>query len=325
MPAKPSRRTPRATPAGTRPRAAAPAKRRGHLSGAVAAVRRPPLGAHVSVAGGIVTAFERAAALGCDTIQIFVKNANQWRARPLDGGAAAAFRAAHAASKVGTVMAHASYLINLATGDPQLQALSQAALADELGRCGRLGIAGLVLHPGAHLGSGEEAGLDRAAAALEQVLAAHPGLRTRVLLENTAGQGSCLGHRLEHLAALRERLPRARRRRIGFCIDTCHAFAAGYPIADHDGWSEFVAEVTDRLGLPALACIHVNDSLRPCGSRRDRHAHIGEGLLGLETFARVLAEPALAEVPMILETDPGKDMAGHARDLEVLRRLWPDR
>jgi deoxyribonuclease-4 len=285
------------------------------------AARKPQLGAHVSVAGGLATAFERAATLGCDTIQIFVKNANQWRARPLDDGEAAAFRAAHAAGRVGVVMAHASYLINLAATDPRLLALSVAALTDELERCGRLGVDGLVLHPGAHLGSGEAAGLDRAASSLDQALAALPGLRTRVLLENTAGQGSCLGHRLEHLASLRARLPAARRRRVGFCIDTCHAFAAGYPVADRAGWRDFVAEVTDRLGIQSLGCIHVNDSLRPCGSRRDRHAHIGEGLLGLETFARLLAEPALGAVPMILETDPGKDMAEHARDLAVLRSL----
>jgi len=281
----------------------------------------PPLGVHVSVAGGVATAFERAAALGCDAIQIWVKNANQWRARPLEKVEAAAFRTAHAAGGVGAVLAHASYLINLAAADPQVRALSLAALADELERCGRLGVAGLVLHPGAHLGAGEEAGLDRAAAALDQTLAALPGLRTRVLLENTAGQGSCLGHRLEHLAALRERLPAARRRRVGICIDTCHAFAAGYPIHEPAGWRDFVDEIAGRLGLETLGCIHVNDSLRPHGSRRDRHAHIGEGLLGLETFARLLAEPALVAVPMVVETDPGKDMAGHARDLEVLRGL----
>jgi deoxyribonuclease-4 len=286
-----------------------------------AAPAGPPLGVHVSVAGGVASAFGRAAELGCDAIQIFVKNANQWRARPLDEVEAAAFRAAHAAGRVGAVLAHASYLINLAAADPQVLALSQQALTDELERCGRLGVAGLVLHPGAHLGAGEDAGLDRAAAALDRVLAALPGLRTRVLLENTAGQGSCLGHRLEHLAALRQRLPAARRRRVGFCIDTCHAFAAGYPIHEPAGWRDFAAEAAERLGLAALGCVHVNDSLRPCGSRRDRHAHIGEGLLGLETFARLLAEPALAAVPMIVETDPGKEMAGHARDLAALRGL----
>jgi deoxyribonuclease IV len=287
--------------------------------------RTPPLGAHVSVAGGVATAFPRAAALGCDAIQIFVKNANQWRARPLAPGEAAAFRRAHAASGVGAVLAHASYLINLAATDPQVLARSRLAFTDELERCGRLGVAGLVVHPGAHLGDGEAAGIDRAAATLDQVLAALPRLRTRVLLENTAGQGSCLGHRLEHLAAIRERLPAPRRRRVGFCIDTCHAFAAGYAIHDRTGWRDFVAEVAARLGLAALGCIHVNDSLRPFGSRRDRHAHIGEGLLGLAAFARLLAEPALAAVPMILETEPGKDMEGHARDLAVLRGLLRSR
>ncbi len=312
------------TPSGkARSSASAPAgsRERGLPPAVAAGPRHPPLGAHVSVAGGLATAFERAAALGCDAIQVFVKNANQWRARPLADADAVAFRAAHAASGVGAVMAHASYLVNLAAADPRVLALSTVALTDELERCGRLGIAGLVLHPGAHLGRGDEAGLDRAAAALDRTLAALPGLRTRVLLENTAGQGSCLGHRLEHLAALRGRLPQARRRRVGFCIDTCHAFAAGYPVADPAGWRDFVAEVAGRLGLAHLGCIHVNDSLRPCGSRRDRHAHIGEGLMGLETFARLLAEPALASVPMIVETEAGKDLAGHARDLAVLRGL----
>jgi deoxyribonuclease-4 len=281
----------------------------------------PPLGAHVSVAGGLATAFERAAELGCDAIQIFVKNANQWRARPLAAADAAAFRTAHAAGAVGAVVAHASYLINLAAADPGVLLLSRQALADEVERCALLGVAALVVHPGAHLGAGEEAGLDRAAASLDDTLAALPGVRTRILLENTAGQGSCLGHRLEHLAGIRQRLPAPRRRRVGFCIDTCHAFAAGYPIHDRAGWSDFLAEAADRLGLAALGCIHLNDSLRPFGSRRDRHAHIGSGQIGLDAFARLLAEPALAAVPMVVETEPGKEMAGHRRDLEVLRGL----
>jgi deoxyribonuclease-4 len=304
----------------------------------------PRLGVHVSVAGGLATAFDRAAALGCSAIQIFVKNANRWRAPPLAEGEAAAFRAAHRAFRRGAgpggaadqavsgarkasrspavpVLAHASYLINLAAADEGILALSRQALADEIERCAALGVAALVVHPGAHLGAGESAGLDRAAATLDAVLAALPGVPTRVLLENTAGQGSCLGHRLEHLAGIRSRLPAARRRRVGVCIDTCHAFAAGYPIHEAGGWRDFLAEIAGRLGLPALGCIHLNDSLRPFGSRRDRHAHIGEGEIGTEGFARVLAEPALAGVPMIVETDPGKDMAGHRRDLEVLRGL----
>jgi deoxyribonuclease-4 len=292
---------------------------------------------HVSVAGGLATAFDRAAALGCGTIQIFVKNANRWRAPPLAASEVTAFRAAHRAFRRGAgpaghaattarppalpMFAHASYLINLAADDEGILAQSRQALADEIERCAALGIAALVVHPGAHLGAGEEAGLDRAAAALDSVLAGLPGVRTRVLLENTAGQGSCLGHRLEHLAGIRSRLPAARRRRVGICIDTCHAFAAGHPIHEAAGWRDFLAELAGRLGLATLGCIHLNDSLRPFGSRRDRHAHIGEGEIGTAAFARVLAEPALASVPMIVETDPGKDMAGHRRDLEVLRGL----
>jgi len=280
----------------------------------------PRLGAHVSIAGGLATAFDRAAALDCGAIQIFVKNANRWRAPPLTAGETAAFRAAHRAFKV-PVLAHASYLINLAAADPGILDMSRQALADELARCAALGVAALVLHPGAHLGAGEEAGLDRAAATLDAVLAALPGIPTRVLLENTAGQGSCLGHRLEHLAGIRARLPAPRRRRVGICIDTCHAFAAGYPIHQLAGWRDFVAELAGRIGLAALGCVHLNDSLRPFGSRRDRHAHVGEGEIGTAAFARVLGEPALGGLPMIVETEPGKDMAGHRRDLEVLRRL----
>jgi deoxyribonuclease-4 len=281
--------------------------------------RQPPLGAHVSVAGGLANAFSRAAELGCEAMQIFVKNANQWHGRPLAEAETAEFRAAHAASAVGTVVAHASYLINLAAAEPVVLARSRAALADELDRCAKLGVSGLVVHPGAHLGAGEEAGAERAAAALAAVLAAAPGLTTRVLLENTAGQGTCLGWRLEHLARIRAGAGDPAR--VGICIDTCHAFAAGYPVHEPMGWEDFLAEL-DRLGLlGALACIHLNDSLRPFASRRDRHAHIGEGAIGRPAFARLLAMPALAALPMILETEHGPQMSGLRADLATLRGL----
>jgi deoxyribonuclease-4 len=279
----------------------------------------PPLGAHVSVAGGMVAAIERANALGCTAAQVFVKNANQWQWRELQEVEVASFRAARAASQVGPLLAHASYLINLCSTDPALLARSREALADELSRCARLGVDGLVLHPGAHLGAGEEAGIDRVAASLDAVLSGLPDVSTRVLLENTAGQGSCLGHRLEHLAAIRARVSSPHR--VGVCLDTCHAFAAGYAIHKRQGYEDFVTEIEELLGLAAVGCFHVNDSLRPFGSRRDRHAHIGEGEIGLAAFARLLHDPRLRAIPMVLETEPGDEMEGHRRDLEVLRGL----
>lgn len=279
----------------------------------------PPLGAHVSVAGGLATSIERATVLGCTAIQVFVKNANQWRGRDLGEDEAQAFRAAHAASGVGPLTAHASYLINLCATDPALLARSREALADELVRCDRLGVEGLVVHPGAHLGAGEEAGMDCIATSLEAVLADLPRVKTRILLENTAGQGSCLGYRLEHLAGIRERISAPHR--VGVCIDTCHAFAAGYAIHKRSGYEDFLAQLEDLLGLEALGGIHLNDSVRPFNSRRDRHAHIGEGEMGLKTFARFLQDPRLRDVPMVVETEPGKEMEGHRRDLETLRGL----
>ena len=278
----------------------------------------PPLGAHVSVAGGLPTAFERAEALGCTAIQIFVKNGNQWRGKKLSDAEAEAFRAAHAASGVGPLLAHASYLINLATSNAALREKSRAALAGELARCARLGVGGLVVHPGAHLGAGCDAGIERAAASLDRILAKAPDAPVRILLENTAGQGSCLGDRLEHLERIRSLA--ARPERIGVCLDTCHAFAAGYAIHEPAGSEDFWAEALERFG-PALGGLHLNDSVRPFGSRRDRHAHIGEGEIGLGAFARILLDPRLAEIPMILETETGDEMAGHRRDLEVLRGL----
>jgi deoxyribonuclease-4 len=279
----------------------------------------PPLGAHVSVAGGVCTAFERATDLGCDAIQIFVKNASQWRGKELAEGEAEAFHAARAGCAVGPCVAHASYLINLASADPELLERSREALLDELRRCERLGVDALVLHPGAHLGAGEETGIARVAESIDAVFSVLPVGRTRLLLENTAGQGSCLGHRLEELEAIRSRV--ASPHRVGVCLDTCHAFAAGYAIHELAGWEDFLAEIEGRFGWHALGCFHVNDSVKPFGSRRDRHAHIGAGEIGLEAFARLVTEPRLAAIPMIVETEPGDEMKGHRKDLNTLRRL----
>ena len=283
----------------------------------------PPLGAHVSVAGGLPTAIGRAEELGCTAIQIFVKNANQWRGKELADPECEGFRCAHAESCVGPLVAHASYLINLAATDPEILEKSREALADELRRCARVGVEGLVLHPGAHLGAGEEAGIALVAESLDRVLAGLPDVPTRVptrvLLENTAGQGSCLGWRLEHLAGIRARVEAPER--VGVCLDTCHSFAAGYAIHEQAGYEDFWAEVQELLGLEVVGCLHLNDSVRPFDSRRDRHAHIGEGEMGLDAFTRLLTDPRLSSIPMVLETEPGDEMEGHRRDLETLRGL----
>lgn len=292
-------------------------------SDSMAPASGPPLGTHVSVAGGIAKAIPRGEELGCTAIQIFVKNANRWRAKAIDPEDAAGFRRARGASPIGAVMAHASYLINLAATDADVLERSRAALADELERCALVGVDGLVLHPGAHLGTGEEAGIERFVAALDPILATAGldgnGHGPLLLLENTAGQGTCLGHRLEHLEAMRAALEN--RDRVGVCLDTCHAFAAGYAVHEEAGYGEFWAEVEERLGIDLVGALHLNDSVRPFASRKDRHAHIGEGEIGTGCFERLLHDPRLATTPMILETETGEDSAGHRKDLATLRSL----
>lgn len=279
----------------------------------------PALGAHVSVAGGFVEGVRRGTGLACDALQIFVKSPSQWQSKPLPPEDAAAFRAAHAESAIGPVVAHAAYLINLAAPDAQVLARSRTALADELRRCAALGVPELVVHPGAHMGAGEEAGLTAIARSLDVVDAEVGDCPTRILLEITAGQGTVLGSRFAHLAAIRARAES--RDRLGVCLDTCHAFAAGYAIDSVAGWEEFLAELDSELGFDLVGCIHLNDSVGGRGSRKDRHANLGEGCLGIEPFRRLLAEPRLRHAPMILETPFGDDELGHARDLAVLRGL----
>ena len=277
------------------------------------------LGAHVSIAGGLPRAIERGVELGCTALQIFVKNASQWRGRALGDEEAADFRAAHEASAIGPVVAHASYLINLAAVDPDILTRSRTALADEFDRCARLGLGGLVVHPGAHLGAGEEAGIAAIAASRDAVLDGVPPSPTRVLLENTAGQGTVLGYRVEQLAAIRAASEHPDR--LGFCLDTCHAFAAGYAVHEPAGLDEWLAEVGEALGWERVGALHLNDSKQPFGSRRDRHENVGEGQIGAEAFARLLHDPRPANKPMIVETPTEDDMEGHRRDLELLRSL----
>jgi deoxyribonuclease-4 len=285
--------------------------------------RKALLGSHVSVAGGLPTAFERGAKIGCEAHQIFVKNASQWRGRALAEDEVIEFRAAHEASGGGPVVAHASYLINLCATKPETLERSRVALADELERCDRLGVDGLVVHPGAHLGAGEEAGIALIAESLDAVLdgllAERPGLAPRVLLENTAGQGTCLGYRNEQLAAIRAAT--AHPERIGYCLDTCHAFAAGYAVHEPSGWDEWMAEVGEVLGFDRVAAWHLNDSKQPFASRKDRHENVGQGEIGPECFARLIHDERGEGRPMVVETPMGDDELGHQRDLDFLRSL----
>ncbi len=286
-------------------------------------MRKGLLGAHVSIAGGLPTAIERGRTLDCEALQIFVKNASQWRGRALGEEEAAEFRAAHEEAGGGPLVAHASYLINLAATDPKILERSRAALADELDRCDRLGVGGLVVHPGAHLGAGEAEGIEAIAASLDavldRVLAERPELSTLVLLENTAGQGTVLGYRNEQLAAIRAGTGHPER--IGYCLDTCHAFAAGYAVHEPAGWDEWMAEVGEVLGFERVAAWHLNDSKQPFGSRKDRHENVGQGEIGPECFARLIHDERGEGRPMVVETPMGDDELGHQRDLDFLRSL----
>lgn len=239
-------------------------------------------------------------ATGCEALQIFTKSAGQWRARPLPREEIALFRRRLRETGIRPAIAHNSYLINLAAADPALRAQSIAALSDEFDRADALGLDGLVMHPGAYTSGTAEAGLDLIAAGLSVILRRRPRALTRILLEHTAGQGTSLGHRFEHLAHIIGRLRGTRR--VGVCLDTCHLLAAGYDICSEAGYERTFAEFDRIVGLPRIRAFHLNDSKRPCGSRVDRHEHIGQGCLGLEPFRRLLNDRRFAGLPMLLET-----------------------
>ncbi len=279
----------------------------------------PLLGTHVSVSGGLHTAFERAARVGCTTMQLFVKNANQWKAKPLTDDEVRTFRAAAAASPVRPVIAHAAYLINLCAVAPGVIDKSRAALEDELRRCEALGLRALVFHPGSHVGAGEEAGLRCIADSLNVIHDRTRDFHVLTALETTAGQGTTLGYRFEQLRAIIDRVEDGDR--MAVCMDTCHMFTAGYPIHTPEGWEAVMKEFDAILGLARLVAIHVNDSKKPFGSRLDRHEHIGKGLIGLEGFRGLMNDPRLEQVPKILETQKSEDMHEDAENMAALTSL----
>jgi deoxyribonuclease-4 len=275
-------------------------------------------GAHVSIAGGAARSVDRARELGCDAFQIFVKSPNRWSNAPRPAAEAAAFRAAREETALPAI-AHAGYLINLASPKEEVREASRRALLDELQRCAALGVSGLVLHPGAPQNDGREVGIERVARGLDAVLDELGAAPVRVLLENTAGQGSTLGVSVAELQEIREQAEHGAE--LGVCLDTCHAFAAGYDLRDEAAYERLVGELAEGPGLDALGAWHLNDSVFPVGGRRDRHANLGEGEMGLGPFARLLHDARFAALPLILETPLGDDGDGHARDLATLRGL----
>jgi deoxyribonuclease-4 len=278
-------------------------------------------GAHMSAAGGCHNALREAQSRRCDTVQLFTKNASQWSARDFTAEEVRLFRDTLRDSGLRFATAHDSYLINLASPDPALYRRSLEAFTVEVQRAEQLGLSYLVMHPGALVGAAEEDGLARVVRALDDVHARCPGYGVQVLLETTAGQGTTLGWRFEQLAAILSRT--AAPDRLGVCFDTCHVFAAGYALAPQEAYLATMAEFDRTVGLAKLKMFHVNDSIKPLGSRVDRHAHIGRGQLGLEPFRSLVNDQRFEDRPMILETpkeeDDHDDM--DAVNLEVLRGL----
>ncbi|MBI2827806.1 MAG: deoxyribonuclease IV [Acidobacteria bacterium] len=289
------------------------------------------IGAHMSVAGGVSKAVDRAIVHGCEALQIFTKNASQWLGKPLDPADIKAFRARIDRGGIRPVVSHASYLINLATTFGTLRQQSIAAFIDELDRAEALGLMGVVIHPGTCTAGSEEEGLRLIADAIRQALKARPGRRTLILLEHTAGQGRTLGHRFEHLAAIIGHLRGSAR--VGICLDTCHLVASGYDIVSELGYRETFDAFDRIVGIGRLKVFHGNDSKKPCGSRVDRHEHIGRGCLGEEPFRRLLHDRRFGGLPLLIETEKSKgyDKAGaivadplDMMNLETLRRLRGD-
>ncbi len=295
------------------------AKRKSASKGATTKQR---FGAHMSVAGGLENAFDDAVRVGCDCLQIFVKNQKQWTAKPLTEDAITRYKEAESATGIGPVVAHSSYLINL--GSPKAEQFKKSvdALTDELERCEALGVGGLVLHPGSHMGEGVDAGIKRIAEGIDQAHKRTAGFKTRILLESTAGQGTAIGHEIKQLGAILESIKAPER--VGICLDTCHLFAAGYDLRDEGEYDRMVAELKKHVGLKRVECIHTNDSKGDCGSHLDRHEHIGKGKIGLAGFRNLINDSRLAHAMRILETPKGVDGRNADFDkinLGKLRRL----
>jgi deoxyribonuclease-4 len=274
------------------------------------------IGAHLSTKGGLNTVFERAAACDASSVALFAKNSSQWKGKELTDDDCASFASLR---KGQPLLTHASYLINLATTDPEVYRKAIPAMVDELDRAERLGSHAVVLHPGAHLGSGADAGIDQIARSLDLVHAAIPNHRVVTLLETAAGQGTCVGCTFEELGRMIKLVDDPKR--VGICFDTCHVFAAGYELRTRDAYERTIDEMLRHVGLENVGAFHLNDSKKSLGSRVDRHEHIGEGELGLEPFRFLLNDPRFAKIPKVIETPKPIENESDVKNLRTLRSL----
>jgi deoxyribonuclease-4 len=273
----------------------------------------------MSTSGGVWKALERGAGLGCDVVQIFVKNNMQWFGKPYQPDDLQQYSHQLAANKFSCVFGHTGYLINLAAPPSPNRDNSIKSLIQEICLAEDLGLPFLVMHPGAHLGVGEQAGLGQVVKGLDEVFRATKKSRVRIALENTAGQGSCLGHKISDLAAIYERVGQPRR--LGVCLDTAHFLAAGYDVRSPKGWDAAIAEVDSMIGVKEVVAFHLNDSKTDLGSRVDRHAGIGQGKIGGEAFRHIVNDQRFQDLPGCLETPKSKDMHEDVENLALLRSL----
>ena len=274
------------------------------------------IGAHISTKGGVHTVFDRAKEINASAVALFAKNSNQWKGKELTDDDCKLFAEKRTVKPVFT---HASYLINLATTNPEFHRKSIAAMIDEIDRAERLGAAAVVLHPGAHMGAGAGSGIDQIARSFDQIHAAIPQHKTVTLLETAAGQGSCLGCTFEELGRIISLVDD--KKRLGICIDTCHIFASGYDIRTADGYERTIEDVEKHVGINRVGLFHLNDSKKPLGSRVDRHEHIGDGQIGAEGFRSLLNDKRFSRIPKLLETPKKIEHESDRRNLATLRSL----
>lgn len=287
-------------------------------------MKQPPnstilLGAHMSIAGGVHTALERGMRIGCTTMQMFVKNNNQWKGKPLTDEDVSTYKNLLSEARIHPIVVHDTYLINLCAVDETILKKSREALTDELNRSEQLGVEYLNFHPGSHMGAGEEEGIKRIAESLNIIHQQTKGYRVKSVIEATAGQGTAIGYRFEHLRRIIDLVEE--QNRMAVCIDTCHVFAAGYDIATEKGYEATFKEFDEIVGLDRLVAFHANDSKRELGSRVDRHEHIGKGRIGIEGFRLLMNDERFQRVPKILETPKGPDMKEDVENMRVLKRL----